>query len=149
MFFETGSHLYVSYTLKAILQHATLSDISRVALPSSELAASDQINNDFGGLFWIDEKDEDGTNRLYLPNCFDTIRSILASNKFYFMYLENKSNALNELGEEEEANECLTEANTFRRFFELRKSGGQEHSQIYIVELSESKKKFDTNNSSN
>lgn len=121
-FFETGTHLYVSYTIKALMHHAALSGVSKVTFPSAEFATSDHPNSDYGGLLWFDDQDENGTNRLYLANCFDTVRTMLASSQFYCMSLENKSRALNELGEEEEANECLNEANAFRRIYELRKS---------------------------
>lgn len=118
VFFETGTSIYVDYTLKAMVEHSGRTGIDNVIFPTAELAATDYKERKYGGLLWIDEKTSEGNRRLYLPNCFDTVRSMLASSQLYYMCLENKSQALLELGEDTLSRECLKEASIFRRFFE-------------------------------
>lgn len=118
VFFEFSTSLYVNYTLKAMVEHAARTGIEAVVFPTPELAAAEYKERRYEGLLWFDEDSREGARRLYLPNCFDTVRIMLASNRLYYMCLENKSQALLELGEENLAREHIKEASIFRRFFE-------------------------------
>jgi len=118
VFFETSTSIYVDYTLKAMLEHSARTGIKKVIFPTEELAAAEYKEQKYGGLLWVDDETSEGSRRLYLPNCFDNVRSMLASSQLYYMCLENKSQALHELGEDSLARECLREASIFRRFFE-------------------------------
>ena len=117
-FHETTTSIYVQYTLKAMIEHSSRADISKVAFPDGEFEDRERKTKKHGGLLWFDQFDEDETIRMYLPNSFDTVREFLSSSSMYYTVLENKAHALNMLNKGKEANECLTEAASFQRMFE-------------------------------
>jgi tetratricopeptide (TPR) repeat protein len=120
-FFDPRSYLHVNFTIQAMMEHAARTGVSNVQFPSGEMAASEQSEGRYGGLLWLDEDSDKGITRLYLPNCFDTVRLMLASERLYYMCLENKAQTLEELGQNDKAEECLKEASVFHRLFELQR----------------------------
>ena len=117
-FVEVGTDLYLKYLLEALLAHAVHSGSEQFLIPTAEMAIHEKETKEHEGLMWTKIKAEKGDSILYLPNCFDTIKYYLASNKFYFMALENRSRAMQELSDSEDVEEYIKEAKFFKKWNE-------------------------------
>ena len=113
-----GAKLHTDYVLKALLQHSIHIGAKKLMIPTTEMAVRERETKEYEGLIWTEIETEDGMSILYLPNCFNTIFYYLASSQYYFMALENRSRAMEELGDHEGAEVYLKEAEFFKQWHE-------------------------------
>ena len=122
-FINLGGELTTKYILTAAIEHAAMSDIDKVLLPT-EL----DVPKSYAGLLWIDEADgivftlEKGS-RYYTANFFDTLKVFLGSSVDYWNTLANKSRIFQDLGDLDECNNHLNESQLFREFYERNFAG--------------------------
>ena len=114
-FLELESTLYLDFMMTAMTEHCLeTAEIHLLCFPTDDMATHELENKSHGGLLWRDYLTEDKKNaRLYLPNCFDTLRIYLISQKSYSMFLENKGRNLFEMNKLTEAENCVREAEIF------------------------------------
>ena len=108
---ETRYNLWLNYAMKSSMFRAASDGIERVLLPTSEMAQRYYESEEDSGWLWEDRDDESGKkSRLFLPNFFGTMFYLFKSEGTLKTLLGNKSIVLRALGEEEEAEKHLWEA---------------------------------------
>ena len=117
---NVGTDLYLKYSMEALVEHGVRFDTGYLLFPTPEMAMHEMETREHEGLMWVKKETKKGDAILYLPNCFDTIRAYLASDSFYCMALENRTTAMQELGDTENLEDYLKEAKFFRTWYETR-----------------------------
>jgi tetratricopeptide (TPR) repeat protein len=108
---ETRFNLWLQYALESAVFNASSAGLNRILTPSAELAVRDSYTSEYGGYFWSDVTDVDGKlGRLFLPNFFSTMFYRLKNEPAFRTFLGNRYTVLKALGQDEEAEKHLYEA---------------------------------------
>ncbi len=112
---DSNHLLWLEYAFFGAVYLASLEQgINKISWPTGDQAVLEERNEDFDGLYWTDETDQHGeTNRLFLPNYFNTFREHLTFDRTYHSLLRGKGSALAELGRHDEARKHFEEAEKF------------------------------------
>ena len=111
---DMASNVWFEYAMDAALFLASQDGCTRLLMPSPEMATGEGQNEPHGGLYWIDQPDG---GRLFLPNYFNTLRVCVTYEPAYAQLVGNRSTVLELLGEHEEAEAHLVEAEYLMRRF--------------------------------
>jgi len=112
---DTTGSLWIEYaTYAAIYLACNAYGISSVAFPTGEMAIEEGRTERHAGLYWIDiQNKKGGTERLYLPNYFNTFREALRKDVAYSTLIGNRGTVLEILGRYDEARPHFNEALEF------------------------------------
>lgn len=110
----TGTH-WVQVAIGAAMFVCALDNrVTRLAWPDGEEATREIAKGTHGGLFWVDSERAGGSiTRVFLPNFFNTVHSLLRRDTLYANLLGNLGSVLDVLGENSEAEACIAEAQEF------------------------------------
>ena len=115
-FFE--NNLWFEYAITAAIYFSQADDIGSIRFPTEESAEKEEREHNYEGLYWIDEEDDEGKiSRLFLPNYFNTYQMILASDSIYASFMGDRGQILKLLGENEDAQKHLIEADEFMQLY--------------------------------
>jgi hypothetical protein len=93
---------------------AALAEARRRRWPTGEIAERDARTQEFRGWYWQDHLDaERKLTRLFLPNYFNTFCVRLRADSLYAKLVGNRSTVLRLMGNVEEADQHLQEAEDF------------------------------------
>jgi tetratricopeptide (TPR) repeat protein len=106
--------LWTKYALVGAMHLSADASVDRVAWPTDEMAERDAKTLEFRGWYWRDSIDaERKVTRLYLPNYFNTFCSLLRTDSLYTNLVGNRSTVLRLMGNVEESDQHLKEADDF------------------------------------
>jgi tetratricopeptide (TPR) repeat protein len=109
-----GTHWIQVAIGAAMFVCASDSRVTRLAWPDGEEATKEIAKGSHGGLFWVDREETGGSiTRVFLPNFFNTVHSLLRRDTLYANLLGNLGSVLDLLGEHSEAEACIAEAEEF------------------------------------
>lgn len=112
---DTVGTLWLEYAYYAALYLTAFAGIHTMAWPTAERAMEEEETEEHGGLYWVDTLSaEQKTNRLYLPNYFNTFRETLRQDPAYSNLIGNRGTVLQLLGRHEEARLHFEEGKEFR-----------------------------------
>ena len=107
----TTYNLWTDYALEGALFVGVNANVDKVEFPFGNFAEREEKTQRHGGLFWVDTQNEDGTKvRMFLPNFFNTMFEELSKNFAFSNFLGNRSTVLRLMGQKEEADKHLQEA---------------------------------------
>jgi tetratricopeptide (TPR) repeat protein len=111
---RSRSDLWADYAIYAALYSVARDSIEELSFPTGEMAEEDNRIQRFEGWFWIDTHDASGkSNRVICPN-FNSYFSVrLRADSLYANLMGNRSTVLRLVGQEEEAQRHLEEAQDF------------------------------------
>ena len=114
-----NSNLWFEYAIAAAVYFSQADNINSIRFPTGESAEKEEREHNYEGLYWIDEEDGDESkiSRLFLPNYFNTYQMILASNSIYASFMGDRGQILELLGENEDAQKHLIEADEFMQLY--------------------------------
>ena len=105
---------WIEYAMYAAMRLGARDNVDSIAWPSGDAAIREEGTEEHGGLYWTDQKGEDGKSvRLFWPNYFTTFREKMTGNRMYVDLIGNRSTVLRMLGEIEQADRLLAEAQFF------------------------------------
>jgi hypothetical protein len=107
---NTQGHLWTKYLIEAALQHAASQDRDGVAFPTSASAEIEEREQIHQGLYWEDNLDN---YRVYFPNFFNTALRAFIADQRYPLIVGNKSTVLRMVGQDDESDLYLDEAQEF------------------------------------
>ena len=112
---NSTNDLWLEYAMQGgIYLAAAAGNIERMAWPTGEMAEEEMRTQKHKGLLWVDQNDSKGKlMRLFLPNYFNTFRVTLQSDQTYSKLMGNRGLVLEMLGEDEDAQKHLQEAEEF------------------------------------
>jgi hypothetical protein len=106
--------LWTEYAIFGAMYLAADASADGLAWPTGELAERDARTQEFRGLYWRDSLDaERQITRLFLPNYFNTFCVRLRSDSLYANLIGNRSTVLRLMGNVEEADRHMQEAEDF------------------------------------
>jgi tetratricopeptide (TPR) repeat protein len=112
---NTQGHLWIKYLMAAILQHAVSQDCDRIAWPTGASAEIEEREETHQGLYWEDILDDHrNCCRLYFPNFFNTALRAFIADQRYTILVGNKSTVLRMVGQDDESDLYLREAQEFK-----------------------------------
>jgi tetratricopeptide (TPR) repeat protein len=107
----TTYNLWTDYVLEGAYFSGATADVDKVVFPSGNFAEQEERTQGHGGLFWVDTHNEDGAKvRMFLPNFFNTMFEELRRDFAFSNFLGNRSTVLRLMGQKEEADKHLQEA---------------------------------------
>jgi len=107
----TTYNLWTGYAIEGALFIGATANIDKLAFPSDDFAEQEERTHEHGGLFWVDTQNEDGEKvRMFLPNFFNTMFKELSRDFAFSNFMGNRSTVLRLMGQEEEADKHLQEA---------------------------------------
>jgi tetratricopeptide (TPR) repeat protein len=109
---QIRTNLWSEYAVFGATYLAIDSSIERLAWPTGEMAERDARTREFRGWYWQDSAEPKRT-RLFLPNYFNTFCSKLRDDSRYANFIGNRSTVLRLMGNIEEADRHLQEAEDF------------------------------------
>ena len=112
---DTVGTLWVEYASYAALYLASSAEgINSIAWPTGEHALEEERTERHAGLYWIDtQNDKRETERLFLPNYFNTFRQLLKRDPAYSNVIDTRGTTLKLLGRHDEAHVHFAEATEF------------------------------------
>jgi len=111
---SSRNDLWTEYALFGALYLAAGASVERLAWPTGEMAERDARTEEFRGWYWQDRPDaERKLTRLFLPNYFNTFCARLRADSLYANLLGNRSTVLRSMGNVEDADRHLQEAEDF------------------------------------
>ena len=112
---DTQGTLWMEYAMEICIYLCSLDpSVSSMAFPTAEIAIEEEMRETHGGLYWVDCQDKQGQkNRLFLPNYFNTLRETLKLEPAYANLIGNRGMVLEMLGQYEEADQHIAEAQEF------------------------------------
>ena len=123
---SSRSDLWNQYALDGALYLAAHASVARLAWPTGEMAERDARTREFLGWYWQDHLDaERKLTRLFLPNYFSTFCARLRADSLYANLIGNRGTVLRLMGNADEADQHLQEAEDF-----MPPSGGGQASLI-------------------
>lgn len=114
--FDGVTSLSSGYAIFGALHLLANTSIEGSAWPTGEMAERDARTHEFRGWYWEDKVDAGGKSyRLFLPNYFNTFISRLRNESLYATLMGNRSTVLRLMGNLDEAEEHVNEAESFSR----------------------------------
>ncbi len=111
---SSRQNLWTQYAMDVAFSSAIDASAERVAWPTGEMAERDERTQEFQGWYWQDRVDaERKRTRLFLPNYFNTFCAQLRADSSYANFVGNRSTALRLMGNFDEADRHLQEAEDF------------------------------------
>ena len=111
---ESRNHLWCDYAMDAALRFSIQDNVDSLAWPTGDMALRDEKEKTFAGWYWQDKTDHDGKLvRLFTPNYFNNIFHFFLQDGLYANLMGNRSTVLKLLGQDEEAQKHLEEAEDF------------------------------------
>jgi hypothetical protein len=111
---QSRNDLWTEYAFFGAMYLILESSIERLAWPTGEMAERDARTQEFRGWYWQDSPDaKQKITRLYLPNYFNTFCARLRDDSVYGNLVGNRSTVLRLMGNVEEADKHLQEAEDF------------------------------------
>jgi tetratricopeptide (TPR) repeat protein len=111
---RSRTDLWTDYALVGALNLAAHASVEQLAWPTGEMAERDARTQEFRGWYWQDRLDaERKLVRLFLPNYFNTFCARLRADSLYANLVGNRSTVLRLMGNIEQADQHLREAEDF------------------------------------
>jgi tetratricopeptide (TPR) repeat protein len=111
---RSRTDLWTQYALIGALYLSAHASVDHLAWPTGEMAERDARTQEFRGWYWQDRLDaERKVIRLFLPNYFNTFCVRLRTDALYANLVGNRSTVLRLMGNIEEADQHLKEAEDF------------------------------------
>lgn len=111
---QSRTDLWSEYAVFGAIYLAAASSVECMAWPTGEMAERDARTQEFRGWYWQDSpSSESKRTRLFLPNYFNTFCSKLRDDSLYASLVGNRSTVLRLMGNVEEADRHLQEAEDF------------------------------------
>jgi tetratricopeptide (TPR) repeat protein len=105
---------WVEFITEPAVSLATKAGCKSVSMPTPNMADSEEIAHEYGGMYWFDDVNrEEVQYRMYLPNFFHTACLELRQGGEYARYAENLSNILRRMDNISEADKWLAESHAF------------------------------------
>ena len=111
---QSRNDIWSQYAISGAINLAAHESVDCLAWPTGEMAERDARTQEFKGWYWQDTVDvERKTMRLFLPNYFNTFCSRLRGDALYAHLVGNRSTVLRLIGNGEEADRYMQEAEDF------------------------------------
>jgi tetratricopeptide (TPR) repeat protein len=111
---HSQQNLWLEYAAFGAIYLATHASVAHLAWPTGEMAERDSRTREFRGWYWQDHLDaERKLTRLFLPNYFNTFRARLRADSLYANLVGNRSTVLRLMGNIDEADQHMQEAEDF------------------------------------
>ena len=113
---DSRNSLWTEHALFGAMYLIADSSVERLAWPAGETAERDARTQEFRGWYWKDQLDaEQKMTRLMYPNYFNTFCDRLKADSLYATIVGNRSTVLRLMGNIEEADKHVQEAEDFTR----------------------------------